>query len=63
MLRHSSQICGGMTVDLLANRKDLNEISGSFCIRLKCNERNLEAEVTSYVNAVARIDFFVRKPR
>ena len=35
VLRHSSQICGKMTEDLLAKRKHLNEIAGSFCIRLK----------------------------
>ena len=30
MLRHSSQICGEMFVDLLTNRKHLYEISGIF---------------------------------
>ena len=30
MLRHSSQICGEMSFDLLANRKHLYEISGIF---------------------------------
>ena len=30
MLRHSSQICGEMSVDLLTNRKHLYEISGIF---------------------------------
>ena len=33
MLRHSSQICGEMSVDLLTNRKHLYEISGIFRIR------------------------------
>ena len=57
MLRHNSQICGEMSVDILANNKYLNEISWSFCIRLKCDKRNLEADVTSFVNAVARMIF------
>ena len=30
MLRHSIQICGEMSVDLLTNRKHLYEISGIF---------------------------------
>ena len=46
-----------MSVDLLTNRKRLNEISVSFCISLKYDKRNLEVDVTSYVDAVARIDF------
>ena len=46
-----------MTVDLPANRKHLNKIFGSFCIRLKCDLRNLEADITSCVNGVAGIDF------
>ena len=50
-----------MSVDLLINRKRLYEISGSFCISLKYDQRNLEVDVTSYVDAVARIDFFCAK--
>ena len=30
MLRHSSQICGELSVDLLTNKKHLYEISGIF---------------------------------
>ena len=57
VLRYSSQIRGEISVDLLAKRKHLNEISWPFCIRLKCDLRNLEADFTSCVNAVIRIDF------
>ena len=35
MLRHSSQICGEMSVDLLTNRKHLYEISGNFFVYAK----------------------------
>ena len=48
-----------MTGDLLANRKHLNEILGSFCIRPKCDLCNLEAGVTSYFNGVTGIYFIV----
>ena len=57
VIRHSSQIWGEMSMDQLANRKQLNKISGIFSIRLKCDSRNLEADVTSCVNGVTRIDF------
>ena len=50
-----------MTVDLLANRKHLNKIFETFCIRPKCDLNNLEADVMSCVNGVAGIDFFVLK--
>ena len=61
MLRHSSQICGEMSVDLLTNIKHLYEISGIFCIRQKCDLRNLGADVTSYVSGVVRIEMVVQK--
>ena len=50
-----------MAEDLLAHGKHLNEISGIFVHAKKCDLRNLEADVTSYVNAVARIEIFVRE--
>ena len=53
--------CGKMSDDLLANRKHLYEISGISCLCQKRDQRNLEADVTSNVNAVARIEIFVRK--
>ena len=55
MLRPNFTKCGEMTVDLLANRKHLNEIFG------KCDLRNLEADVTSCVNGVNGIEIFARK--
>ena len=61
MLRHSNQICGELTVDLLTNRKHLYEISVVFCIRQKCEQRNLEADVTSHVSGVVRIEIVVQK--
>ena len=63
MMRHNCQCCGEMTGDLLANRKHLNEIFGSFCMRQKCDKRNFEADVTSCVNGVTGIEIFVRKHR
>ena len=60
MLRHSSQICGEMSVDLLTNRKYLYEISGIVCIRPKCDLRDLDADVTSYVSGVVRIEIVVQ---
>ena len=51
-------------MDLLANRKRLNGISGSFCIRPKCDKRKaggLEAGATSCVNVVTRIDFLCKR--
>ena len=50
-----------MTADLLANRKLLNEIFGSFGIGPKCDSRNSEADVTSCVNGVNGIEIFARK--
>ena len=50
-----------MSVDLLTNRKHLFEISGILCMLQKCDKRDKEADVTSYVNAVARIEIFVQK--
>ena len=49
-----------MSVDLLTNRKHLYEISGMFHLRQKCDQRNLEADVTSYVSGVVRIEIFVQ---
>ena len=50
-----------MTVDLMANRKRLNEIVWAVLYTPKCIYRNLGADVTSCVNGVTGIDFFVRK--
>ena len=36
-----------MSVDLLSNVKHWNEISETFCVRLKCDQHTLEADVTS----------------
>ena len=49
-----------MTVGLLAKRKRLNEISGSFCIRPKCDLRNLEADVAPCVNGATGMEFFMQ---
>ena len=49
-MHHNCQSCGEITMDLLANRKHLNEILGTFCI--------LEADVFSCVK-VKGIEFFV----
>ena len=43
-----------MSVDLA-----LNEIYSSFCILLKYDKCNLEADVASYVNTVAQIDLII----
>ena len=56
-MRHNCQSCGEMTVNLLANRRNLNMIFVSFCIRPKRDLRNSGADVTSCVNGVAGIDF------
>ena len=53
-LRHSKQVCGEMSVDLLANRNHLNETFGIFAINVI--NGILEADVPSYVNPVARIE-------
>ena len=50
-----------MTGDLLANKKHLIQILGSFCIRQKCDKRNFEADVTSCVNGVTVIKILVLK--
>ena len=46
-----------MSVDLLANRKHLNDISGIFVNAKQNDLYNLEADVTLHVNAVAGIEF------
>ena len=56
-----SQACGEMIVDLLADKKHLNRMSGSFSMRLKSDKRNFEADVTAYVRTVALIQIFVQK--
>ena len=61
MLRHNCQSCVEMTVDLQAKRNHLNKILGSFFMRPKYDQRNLEADVTSCVAGVNGIDFFVQK--
>ena len=50
-----------MTGYLLANGKHLDEILESFCTRPKRDLSNLEADVTSCVNRVSGIEFFVRE--
>ena len=57
MLRHNCQNSGEITVNLLAYRKRLNVISWSLNIQPKCDQRNLEADVTSCANGVTEIDF------
>ena len=52
---------GEMSEDLLANRKHLNEISEIFVYAKKSDKRNMKADVTSYINAVACIKFVVQK--
>ena len=49
-----------MTMDLLANRKHLNEILERFFIRTKCNQRNFAADVTSDVHKVTGIEICVQ---
>ena len=61
MLRHSSQICGKMSVELLTNRKHLFEIFVIISLSQKCDLRNLEADGTSYVSGVVRIEIVVQK--
>ena len=61
MLRHNCQSCVEMTVDLLANRKLLNEISGSFRIRPKFRLTHLEGDVTSCFNVATGIETLVCK--
>ena len=46
--------------NLVANRKHLNDIIGSVCIRPKCDLRFLKAVVSLCVNGVAGIEIFVR---
>ena len=50
---HSSQFCGEMSVDLLANRKHLNAISGIFVYAKNAIYRNLGADFMLFV----RIEF------
>ena len=55
--QYCSRICGKMSVDLLANKKHLIEVSGSLCLHIKRDKRNLEADVTSCVNGAIRNEF------